>query len=218
MKTPLATLLGALLVLAAAACGRAAERGPQPGDADLVRRTGIPEPVLVELRGYGTDLEQLEGQDSTGDAVARPGITAAVADEDHSRAAVEELRRTVGPGYYVLRTEHGFGRAPERVAVVRAASGYDVLLMLGTNGWNRDIGPDSVIAWLRRWDAAVGLTIVGAGNDWVEAKIARPPADMLPFARSVYELCPDAVEQGTETVQALASDMAHSHTLYLWWD
>ncbi len=213
-------LTGTTLVFVAGACGRTAERAPDPGpgDAELVARTGVPESVLVALRRHGSDLRQLEGTDSGGNVVGRPGVSAAIASEARARAAVAALRRKLGGGYVVLRTEQGFGRAPDRVSVVRAGNAYEVLHLIGTNGWNYDIGPDSVVAWLRGWDQAVGLTIVGAGNDWLEARIERPPADMLPFARAVYRFCPDVVEQGTETVEALADEMARTRTLYLWGD
>ena len=38
------------------------------------------------------------------------------------------------------------------------------------------------------------------------------------FAREVYAFCPDVVDQGTETVEALAAEMKQENTVYLWWD
>ncbi len=64
----------------------------------------------------------------------------------------------------------------------------------------------------------MGLTVIGAGLDWTEARITRPPADMLPFARAVYQFSPDVVDQGTGSVEELAKEMRRSGTVYLWWD
>jgi hypothetical protein len=89
---------------------------------------------------------------------------------------------------------------------------------MGTNGWNYDISPDMIIARLKQWDAGFGLVLRGVAFDWVEAEFKTHPQDMLAFAKEVYEFCPDVVEQGTETVEALAEEMTRSNVLYLWWD
>jgi len=41
-------------------------------------------------------------------------------------------------------------------------------------------------------------------------------ADAL--ARRFYAFCPDVVNQGTETVDALARELRESKQLYCWWD
>jgi hypothetical protein len=41
---------------------------------------------------------------------------------------------------------------------------------------------------------------------------------MLEFAKEVYQFCPDVVDQGTETVEALASERKRTNRVYLWWD
>ena len=89
---------------------------------------------------------------------------------------------------------------------------------VGTNGWNFDISPEQVIAKLKAWDATFGLRYVGVGFDWVEARFKRQPDDMAACAAEVYAFCPDVVDQGTDTVEALAAEMKADNTLYLWWD
>ncbi len=209
-------LLVGALALAATVCNPAPAR-LTPAEHALGARTGIPDSVVLALKRYGSDLRQLEGVDSLGKKSAAPGISAAL-PEGQARRAVDELGKSVPAGFVVLRTEQGFGREPDRIAVVRARSGYDVLIMLGTNGWNLGIGPWQVAQWLRSWDQRVGLTVIGAGLDWTEARIAHPPADMLPFARAVYQFSPDVVDQGTGSVEELAKEMRRSGTVYLWWD
>ncbi len=75
-----------------------------------------------------------------------------------------------------------------------------------------------VIARLKKWDAEFGLVLSGVGFDWMEAQFQRQPANMLEFAKEVYAFCPDVVDQGTETVEALAKEMKRTNTLFLWWD
>ena len=57
---------------------------------------------------------------------------------------------------------------------------------------------------------------MGAGLDWMEARFVNPPKDFTLFAKEVYDFCPDVVDQGTETVDALAKEMQRTNTLYLW--
>ncbi len=146
MRSSPRLLLGAL-ALVAAACGRMPER-LTPAERTLAGRAGIPESLARALRRYGSDLRQLEGLDTLGAKYPAPGITVAIS-EGQARRAVDELGKSVPAGFVVLRTEQGFGREPDRIAVVRARSGYDVLIMLGTNGWNLGIGPWQVAQWLR---------------------------------------------------------------------
>jgi len=89
---------------------------------------------------------------------------------------------------------------------------------MGTNGTNYDIGTDRIIAHLGEWDRRYGMTLLGAGDDCVEVELARAPSDWGALAREVYEFCPDVVDQGAETVEALAAEMGESRRIFLWWD
>ena len=75
-----------------------------------------------------------------------------------------------------------------------------------------------ILARAKKWDARFGLVLRGAGFDWLEAEFVRPPKDMLELAKEVYEFCPDVVDQGTETVKVLATEMKRTSAVYLWWD
>jgi hypothetical protein len=101
---------------------------------------------------------------------------------------------------------------------MKASSPYDVLKVMGTNGWNYDISPEMVVARMQEWDNRFGLVLHGAGFDWFEASFRRQPANMLEFAKEVYEFCPDVVDQGTGTVEALAAEMKRTNIVFLWWD
>ena len=80
------------------------------------------------------------------------------------------------------------------------------------------IGNAEVIARMRQWENRYSFDIIAVGFDFVEAIFTRPPADMYSFAREVYSFCPDVVDQGTGTVEALADEMRRSNRLFLWWD
>ena len=56
------------------------------------------------------------------------------------------------------------------------------------------------------------------GFDWVEGRFRSAIRDADALARRFYAFCPDIVEQGTETVAALARELSESQRLYCWWD
>jgi hypothetical protein len=121
-------------------------------------------------------------------------------------------------GYLLFLSDDAFGMGNDKVAAIKSADQFDILVAMQTDGINYDIDNAAVLAKLKAWNAKYPFEIVGAGLDWMEARFVKRPADMLAFAEEVYEFCPDVVDQGTDTVKALAAEMKRTNTLYLWWD
>jgi len=40
----------------------------------------------------------------------------------------------------------------------------------------------------------------------------------LTFAKEMYKVCPDIVDQGTGSIEALAEEMKKTKRLFFWWD
>jgi hypothetical protein len=171
------------------------------------------------MTSVGTHPAQLYGSNEEGEDVRLAGVTIEVSP---SRApeVVRDLRSRMPAGYMTFVRDQSFGIAgkPDLVAAMKAADMYAVIAALGTNGWNYDIGPKHIIERLKDWDRRYGLTLTGAGFDWLGAEFVHPPADMPAFAAEVYRFCPDVVDQGTETVEALGEEMRRTNSVYLWWD
>lgn len=187
-------------------------------DQELAALIAIDAPELENILARGTNLRQLTGHDpETGETIEAAGLMLDVT-QDAAKKAVAELRATLGHEYIVFIAGRNYGYSPDQVGILRSSDQFEPLRIMQTNGWNYDIGPDAVIQQLQEWHTAYGLDIHGAGFDWVEASFEKQPEDMLAFAEIVYGWCPDVVDQGTETVERLAQEMAQSNTLYLWWD
>jgi hypothetical protein len=62
------------------------------------------------------------------------------------------------------------------------------------------------------------VRIVGAYIDWCEFEIQKEPEDLNAFAEAIYRICPDIVEQGTNTIAALQSEIKKTKRVFLWWD
>jgi Domain of unknown function (DUF4253) len=195
-----------------------AQQALTPAEAELAAAAGIPAEVALVLRGAGDDLRRLEGVDTVSyDVVPAPGLTIGVAESD-ALATVRLLSGRVGPEFRVFRSEMHFGHEPDRVALLRNPDPFAPVVAMGTTGVNYGITNGMILDRLRAWHARYGLRIVGASREWVEAELVRQPEDMLAFAREVYEFCPDIVDQGTDTVEALAEELRRTNTLFLWWD
>ena len=119
----------------------------------------------------------------------------------------------------VQHAQHfGIGGHGDRVALFPRADRYEILRLMGTDGWNYDIGPDSIVTWLRALERDHSFVLTGMGFDWVEGRFRSAIGDADALARRFYAFCPDVVDQGTETVDALAQELGESQRLYCWWD
>ena len=210
-----------VLVLSVGLWGCGAKREVQltAEDRALASATGLPESLVLEAKKQGDELRRLEGINDEGDPTQLAGVTIDIPHRDSLEAA-KALQEAAPPGYFAFVSERnfGFGGEGDWVSVMKAADPYEVILAMGTNGWNYDISPAMVASRLKEWDERFGLVFRGIGFDWLEAEFKTPPADMQAFAEEVYKFCPDVVDQGTDTVEALAREMKSENMVYLWWD
>ena len=73
---------------------------------------------------------------------------------------------------------------------------------------------------LRRWFGRWGAELVGLEDESMTLRVEHPPAAgpaALQAAFEMYLYCPDSVEQGADSVDALAR-MTNRRLWYLWWD
>ncbi len=77
---------------------------------------------------------------------------------------------------------------------------------------------EELVAKLTEYDRAFGIDIFHAETDTIEFKLLKLPADLGSFCQDLYEFCPDIVDQGVGTVEALENDIRDRQELLLWWD
>jgi hypothetical protein len=179
----------------------------------------LPLDLLREVKNAGENMRPMDGSDEEGGTVRRPGVTV---DVKHSKAAavVRRIQELLPAGYvaFVSASTRGIYGTPDDVSVLKTSDPLSVISAMGTNGNNYDITCEMVYARLREWDQRFGLIVLGCGGGWLEAQFKKQPADMLAFAKEVYEFCPDVVTQGANTVEALAAAMTRANAVSLWWD
>jgi len=178
-----------------------------PDEASRAADFGMDAKIAAQLKVEGTSVERLGTDGLVIEAMSGTGD-----------ATLEQVRLQLhGTSFRAYLNVRNYGYGPDKIAIVRADDlGY--LAIVRTDGINRDVTHEQVIARYKAWNAKYGLVLVGAGQDWLEAKFRTPPGDWNAFAEEVAKFCPDVVEQGTGSVEGLAKEMAASNSVYLWWD
>lgn len=95
---------------------------------------------------------------------------------------------------------------------------FDILRLARTDACNYGKLTEDIIRKLSRYDEEFGISIFAATTDTVRFTLATQPENLWVFANDVYNFCPDIVDQGVGSVQALADEIARYQTLTLWWD
>ncbi|MBM4034828.1 MAG: DUF4253 domain-containing protein [Planctomycetes bacterium] len=131
-------------------------------------------------------------------------------------AMLAALRAALAPKGFVVQWT-GDASDPS-IAVLARADHYALLTIKRTNGTNYGHDTAKVIAKLKEWEARYPFDILGADFDWVEIQFREVPKDLDAFVRQAYAFCPDTVDQGTETLAALAAGIRRTRRLFLWWD
>jgi len=186
--------------------------------------------LIGEIRKYNTNeiepfhysLSKMykDGQETELDPIRLRGL---VFGETHAKSydLVFTLKdHFIKKGYTIFLLEDHFDidKKLDKIGVLKTADKYSVLKQIATDGANYGITNDSLITIIRQFDAKHSLELVGAAGDWCGFVIHNEPGDWKAFAKEVYKVCPDVVDQGTGTVDALADEMRHTKRLYFWWD
>lgn len=99
--------------------------------------------------------------------------------------------------------------------------GYEVPAILHWGDFNACPRPEEHVAILRHWHERWGTELVAMTGATVELLAARRPHtgdESLAVAIEQYLYCPDIVEQGVDSVDALADSLAKSPMWFFWWD
>jgi hypothetical protein len=207
------------ILLAPACSGKKEQQARRGSDLGFAVEIGLDQGVLdsVVSMASGT-ITQLTGIDENFEKVKAPGLVFQVEAKDTEDTLVRLRNKLSGSGFAAYIVERNFGYSPDLIGVVKGTDPYEMMRLMGTNGINYDITNADVINKIRQWEGRYTFDIISISFDSIEAVFLVVPVDIHSFARDVYEFCPDVVEQGTGSVEALAAEMGRSGRLFLWWD
>jgi Domain of unknown function (DUF4253) len=147
----------------------------------------------------------------------------ALVPEQQSGEFLSQIRELLEPGF-VAFIGTTFSLAPDRppglveLVVGLGKSQFDILRLAATDAVNYDMLTEDIIEKLTDIDRRFGIDIVQAGTDTLAFKLLSSPEDISAFAQEIYDFCPDIVDQGVETVEALSEGIAITGYVPLWWD
>ena len=81
--------------------------------------------------------------------------------------------------------------------------------------------PEYHVAALRHWRDRYGAELVGMDLGTLNVRVTRKPGtreEALDLARLQYDYCSDIVDQGVESISALAAMLMAHEWWYFWWD
>lgn len=133
------------------------------------------------------------------------------------------------PADVALRTEFTtplstFLKRPLRqvwIALLPIQRSWEAAAAMSFGKWNENPKPLYHVALHHRWQQLFGANLVAMTHDVLEFQVARPPTSRdvaLALAENQYNYCPDIVEQGMESIEALALSLLNSNIWYFWWD
>ena len=107
------------------------------------------------------------------------------------------------------------------VALVPTREGWQAPAFLRYGAWNACPHPEEHVCLMKHWAERYDAEPLGMARDRVEMSVARPPhgrATALALAAEQYAYCSDIVDQGTETLSALAAGLMDGTAWFFWWD
>ncbi|HKP53010.1 MAG TPA: DUF4253 domain-containing protein [Chloroflexia bacterium] len=107
------------------------------------------------------------------------------------------------------------------IALVPTTASWQIPAYLKIGSWNYCPEPEEHCAVLRYWQERYGAEIVGLSYDTFELQVAQPLENReaaLELAQEQYGYCPDIVDQGVATIEALAATLLNGHVWFFWWD
>lgn len=140
-----------------------------------------------------------------------------------ARSLVAKLRKELpASAVAFMGTTNWLGaeKHPDQVEVVVAEgrTQFDILRIAKTDAVNFDLDTEQLISRLQKWDREFGIDLWHAETDTIELDLKGQPPDIDAFAEDVYAFCPDSVDQGMGSLDALAESIEVTRSVYLWWD
>ena len=150
------------------------------------------------------------------------GAISALVDEKKAERILSAVRKELPAGFLAyIGTMRSLSTPPAsgvELVIGRGDGPLDILEIAQTDAVNYDLDNKAVKAKLAQWHKVYGIEIWQAETDTIQLRFLKMPSDMKAFAEEVYKFCPDVVDQGVGTKDALIRDILKTKGLYLWWD
>ncbi|MEW5737886.1 MAG: DUF4253 domain-containing protein [Myxococcota bacterium] len=142
---------------------------------------------------------------------------------EFARDVLTEVRAALPKGCVAwLGTTRWLGdeQHPDKVelAIAEGSSQFDILRHAASDAINYGLETEDLVKQLTAYDEQHGIDIFHAETDTIEFDVTGEVDDWAAFAKDLYKFCPDIVDQGVGSVDALEATLAETGSVYLWWD
>ena len=107
------------------------------------------------------------------------------------------------------------------IAKIPAEHPWELGAWVPMGGFNDCPGPAEQVAIFKYWNEKYGAVPGLVTYDTWEMELTRPPVtdeEAEALAKEQFAFCYDIVDQGMDTIRALASTLKNSTTWFFWWD
>lgn len=123
-----------------------------------------------------------------------------------------------GCSVFLYDQHFGYGGRPDELWILPTKDKFAVIAFTGVAAPNYEIDNYIVIRWLQKLERDHPFSLIGCGDDFLSGLFLIPIWNPDDMAERMYAFCPDIVDQGTGTVEALAAELRKTNQLYSWWD
>ena len=122
-------------------------------------------------------------------------------------------------GCFVVGYGSHTGDKPHELAIFPTTDPYQAIAAVGCDGSNYEVGSGNIVDWFKKREKeGLPVTLLLLDRDLVTGRFPIPIANPKKLATQMYDLCPDCVEQGLGTLEALEEALSESGDFTLWWD
>ncbi|WP_294338547.1 DUF4253 domain-containing protein [uncultured Sphingomonas sp.] len=107
------------------------------------------------------------------------------------------------------------------ILLIPTTQSWEVPAYLRWGNWNACPPPAWHVAALKQWHDHYGVELIGLDGATLNLRAARRPTDRtaaLALTREQYLYCPDVIDQGVESLSALAAILMADDWWFFWWD
>lgn len=190
---------------------------PKPDFGEAAKVPAFQQAIKEAAALLGAPPQPLRSQAE--DEQVKGGVSFGVSQKKIEPILLRAHTNFLAKGFYLFRYDQGFGIGgrPDKVALLPTTDKYAVMAAMDTNADNYEIGTAGIIAWMKELEQEQPFGLTGIGFDYMEGHLTAPVKDPRGLARRMYQFCPDIVDHGVDTVEALAKELEKGK-LYFWWD
>lgn len=119
---------------------------------------------------------------------------------------------------YFLCDLTGSLEKPVKLGLFPVPDWQSAIALIGTNGINSNVGSQDIIDRLEDWCRKAALQVLTLKHDLVGGRFVEAFVEPEELAHSMYEICPDVVDQGFGELELLVESLQSDSGFLMWWD